>query len=68
MGSPVSAMKYIKDLGIALSSEYPYVAKTENCKKQGGAHKIVGIASATGCTDIQNALMSRPLGAAIDAT
>ena len=60
-------MKYVKDHGVVTESEYPYVGKTDPCKKQGGPYKVNTISSAKGCTGIQNALMTRPLGVGVDA-
>lgn len=36
------AFDYVKDHGITTEDKYPYVAKDESCKKEGGAFKISG--------------------------
>jgi C1A family cysteine protease len=61
-------LAYVKDHGIALSSAYPYAAKTQSCAFNGGAFKISGVSTAKGCPDILTALASRPLGVSVDAT
>lgn len=66
-GSHVEGTKYIRDKGVTTESDYPYVGKTETCKKQGGAHKVTSVLQTKGCTGMQNALMSRPLGVGVDA-
>lgn len=67
-GSHVEGTKYVKDHGVVTETDYPYVAKTETCKKQGGSYKVTNVQVAKGCTGMQNALMSRPLGVGVDAT
>ncbi len=67
-GWPSSALKYVRDHGIASESEYPYKAKTLTCSKQGGSFKISGYASASGCSGILNALQSRPVSVTVDAS
>jgi len=67
-GWPSSALNYVKAYGIASESEYPYVAATRSCQKNGGSFKISGYASASGCTGLQNAIQSRPISVTVDAT
>jgi C1A family cysteine protease len=66
-GWPRNAMNYVKDKGITTTAAYPYVAKTQPCKIQGGAYHISSISAATGCTGLQNALASRVISVAVDA-
>lgn len=67
-GWPRNALNYVRAGGIASESEYPYVGKTESCRKNGGSFKISSVSAATGCTGLQNALASRPISVAVDAT
>lgn len=67
-GWPLNAMKYVVANGLSTEADYPYVAKNQPCKKQGGSYKIASTSTASGCTGIQNALMGRPLSVAVDAT
>lgn len=60
-------LAYVKDLGIARGSEYPYTAKTQTCKIVGGSFKITNVPTVKGCTALVNAIMSRPIGVSVDA-
>lgn len=67
-GWPSSALNYIKANGITDTSSYPYVAKDQSCKTQGGSYKITGYSSQTGCTGLTNGINSRPISVTVDAT
>ncbi len=67
-GFNYQGLAYVKDHGIANSSEYAYTAKTGTCQKQGGGFKIASVPSTKGCTGLQNAIQSRPIGVSADAT
>lgn len=67
-GWPHSALDYVKANGIAATSEYPYVARDQTCKKNGGSFKISGYSSASGCSGIMNALSSSSVSVTVDAT
>ena len=67
-GWPHYALNYVKSNGLSSESEYPYAGKTQACKKTGGSFKISSVSSATGCTGLQNALSSRVISVAVDAT
>jgi C1A family cysteine protease len=67
-GFNYKGLQYVKDHGLSLSSEYPYVAKTNACQKNGGSFKIASVPTTKGCTGILNALASRPIGVSVDAT
>lgn len=63
-----SAFKYVIDHGIANEAEYPYVARNQNCGKDGGASKISGFVDVPGCENLENALSARPVSVAVDAS
>jgi len=67
-GFNYQGLAYVKDHGIATGADYPYVAKTQGCKVDGGAFKISGVSIAKGCPGVLTALASRPLGVSVDAT
>lgn len=67
-GWPSSALNYVKAVGIASESEYPYVPQTRTCSKNGGSFKISGYSSASGCAGIANAIQGRPVSVTVDAT
>jgi hypothetical protein len=63
-----SAFEYIRDHGIANTADYPYVARDQACKIDGGAVKVSGYIDVPGCTALTNALNSRPISVAVDAS
>ena len=63
-----SAFDYIIDNGITESEDYPYVARDQACKKNGGIVKMKGYTDTPGCTDLVNALAARPISVAVDAS
>jgi C1A family cysteine protease len=67
-GWPRNAMNYVRTYGITTTSAYPYVARNQPCKTQGGAYKISSIGAATGCQGLQTALASQTISVAVDAT
>lgn len=67
-GWPSSALSYVKDHGLSSESEYPYKGVTGTCHKQGGTFKISSVASASGCTGLQNAIQGRPVSVTVDAS
>lgn len=67
-GYNYQGLAYVKDNGIATSSAYPYVGKTQGCHTEGGSFKITNVQTARGCPGIQQALASRPIGVSADAT
>lgn len=67
-GYNYQGLAYVKDNGITTGAAYPYTAKTQTCQTNGGAFKIAGVQTVTGCTGIINALASRPIGVSVDAT
>lgn len=67
-GFNYQGLNYVKDNGITTESAYPYTAKTQTCKTQGGSFKIASVSTVRGCTNIQNAIQSHPLGVSADAT
>lgn len=67
-GFNYKGLAYVKDHGVTTQSAYPYTAKTQTCKTQGGAFKITGVTTVKGCTNLQNAIQNHPLGVSADAT
>jgi hypothetical protein len=67
-GYNIQGLAYVKLNGIASTSQYPYVAKDQNCKMTGGSFKITNVQSATGCNAMNNAVQTRPIGVSVDAT
>ena len=67
-GYNYQGLAYVKDNGITTGAAYPYVAKTQTCKSDGGSFKISGVSVAKGCPAVLAALASRPLGVSVDAT
>ena len=63
-----NAFKYVKKLGITHQDKYPYVAKKQTCKIQGGDFKITGYVDIKTCDALANALTSRPISVAVDAS
>ena len=63
-----SAFKFVKDHGIVLEAEYPYVAKQNSCKIKEGPFKISGFTDVKTCNDLTNAVASRPVSIAVDAS
>ena len=62
------ALAYVADHGITTEQLYPYVGKDQICKVLGGAFKITKVNNVQGCTELQNAIMERPVAVAVDAT
>jgi hypothetical protein len=67
-GFNYQGLAYVKANGISTGAAYPYTAKTQTCKTQGGSFKISGVQTAKGCTNVQSAIQSRPIGVSADAT
>jgi len=63
-----SAFRYIAQKGISTAQQYPYVAKTQACKFDGGSRKISNFVVAFGCDDVLNALNTKPLAVGVDAS
>ena len=66
-GWPSNALKYIIANGIASQSEYPYVARDQACKKQGGNFKISSQKSFSGCSGLTTGINSHPISVTVDA-
>jgi C1A family cysteine protease len=67
-GWPSSALNYVKANGITTESAYPYVAKDQSCKATGGAYKINGYSSFSGCNGLTNQINSSPVSVTVDAS
>lgn len=67
-GWPSSALNYVKANGIRSESEYPYVARDQSCKAQGGSFRISGFSSFTGCSGLSSAINGRPISVTVDAS
>eukprot|EP00178_Gracilaria_changii_P004298 TRINITY_DN16760_c1_g1_i1.p1 TRINITY_DN16760_c1_g1~~TRINITY_DN16760_c1_g1_i1.p1 ORF type:complete len:228 (+),score=31.64 TRINITY_DN16760_c1_g1_i1:233-916(+) len=63
-----NAFKFVKDKGIVLESQYPYVAKKQNCAIATGNFKISGFTDIKNCNDLAGAVAGRPVSVAVDAT
>jgi len=65
-----SAFDYVKANGIAVTSDYPYVARDQACKKPAarGLTTIVGYVDVSGCDSLLNALSTQPISVAVDAS
>ena len=63
-----NAFKYVRDHGIVEESDYAYTAKKGTCKQNSGPFKISGFTDVSGCTNLANALQSRPVSVAVDAS
>jgi C1A family cysteine protease len=67
-GWPYNALKYIQQNGITSGSAYPYVARDQSCKTQGGAWKISGYSSFSGCNGLASQINNSPISVTVDAT
>ncbi len=67
-GWPANALNYVKAYGIATETEYKYVAKDQSCQKNGGAFKIAGHQSYSGCNALTSGINSHPIAIAVDAS
>ena len=63
-----AAMNYIKDHGLSLEKEYPYVGRQQGCKKDYGNFKISSFVATSDCSSLYNNLQHRPISAAVDAS
>lgn len=63
-----NAFKFVKAHGIVLESEYPYTHKQGKCEKPEGSFKISGFTDISNCNTLANAIASRPISVAVDAT
>jgi len=67
-GWPSSALTYVKSNGITTEGAYPYIAKDQACKTQGGAFKISGYKSLSGCAGLSSGINSEPISVTVDAS
>lgn len=67
-GWPSSALNYVKANGITTESAYPYAAKDQACKTQGGSFRITGFSSLSGCNGLTNGINNSPVSVTVDAT
>ena len=67
-GWPSNALKYIASSGITTESAYGYVAKDQTCKITGGAYKIGGQKSFSGCSGLSTGINSSPISVTVDAS
>lgn len=61
------AIDYVKNHGSLYETEYPYKGVREICKKRNGHFYVSGHEDVTGCSNLANALTSRPLVVGLDA-
>lgn len=67
-GLMTNSFKFVKDNGIGEETSYPYTAVQGTCKMATGFFKISGYTEITNCNDLANALVSRVVSVAVDAT
>ena len=67
-GFNYQGLAYVKDHGIESEANYKYLGHNQGCKKDGGDFKIARVPTAKGCTNVANAIQSRPIGVSADAT
>lgn len=67
-GWPSSALNYVKANGIASESAYPYAARDQACKVQGGSFKISGFKSLSQCAGLTNGINTSPVSVTVDAS
>jgi len=63
-----SAFQYVRDHGLTTTEAYPYAARDQTCKIDKGAVKISSFVDVPGCDNLLNALSSRPISVAVDAS
>lgn len=63
-----AAFEYVIDNGIATSAQYPYVARDQACKMDGGNFTINNFIDVQGCNALANALNYAPVSVAVDAS
>jgi len=63
-----SAFDYILDKGITTTPLYPYVARDQACKTDGGEYSIDSYVDVQGCNDLASALADQPVSVAVDAS
>jgi C1A family cysteine protease len=67
-GWPSSGLNYVKTNGITTESAYPYIARDQACKTQGGVYKINGFNSYAGCNSLTSQVNNSPIAVTVDAT
>lgn len=67
-GFNYKGLAYVKDHGLSTESQYPYTAKTGTCRINSGDFKISSVTTVKGCTAVQTAIQSHPVGVSADAT
>ena len=67
-GWPHSALTYVAANGIASQTAYPYVAKDQACKTQGGSFKIAGQSALSGCSGLSSGIDAGPVSVTVDAS
>ena len=63
-----NAFKYVKDKGLSLDEDYPYIAVQNSCKQQGGPFRIDGFMDLEDCASLGNIIQSKVVSVAVDAT
>ena len=56
-GFNYKGLAYVKDKGITTTSNYPYTARTQTCKTDGGSFKISSVPSTKGCSGLSSAIL-----------
>jgi len=63
-----NAFKFVRDKGITSEAAYPYKGVKGTCTAATGSFKISGYTDVSGCTNLANAVVGRPISVAVDAT
>lgn len=63
-----SAFDYAIDQGLTTTDKYPYVARDQTCKIEGGSNKVTSYVDVQGCDNLFNTLVGRPVSVAVDAS
>ena len=64
----ISAFLYVKDNKITTSKIYPYTAEQQECRTRSGVFGIKGYTELSGCVELANGLIKRPISVGVDAT
>jgi len=67
-GNPINALAYVIKKGLTTEKDYPYVARDQACKIQGGPYKTNGKYASNTCTQLTKNIQTQPTSVAVDAT
>jgi C1A family cysteine protease len=66
-GLMTQAYDYVIAKGVQYEDDYPYTARDQTCKKEGGKFKIKAYKNIEDCVELTNSLVNRPVSVAVDA-